>query len=149
MQSDIYTKQYTMFTDNNHVRLSTDKELMAAKDRNGIELVAQRATLQEQRNHIGILDAALTNAQQNIRCLEEDLRKKQHQIEQLTQQQHHRCQTQQHPHMLSQLLQPSSIQSVHLGFESESEMVNESNRSGYIDNKWELLDKNNREVIMR
>lgn len=141
-----------MPTHNNYPRFRTDKELMAAKDRNGIELVAQRATLQEQRNHIGILDAALTNAQQNIRCLEEDSRKKQHHIEQLTQQLyfHNRYQIP-HPHTLSQFLQPNSTQNDQLGFESESELVKESNRSSssvtYVNNKWELLDNNRR--IMR
>lgn len=48
-------------------------------------MVAQRATLQEQRNHIGILDTALTNAQHNIRRLEEELHKKQIHIEKLSQ----------------------------------------------------------------
>lgn len=62
-----------------------DKELSAAKERQDIELGAQRATLQEQRNHIGILDSALTNAQQNIRRLEEELRKKQIYIDRLNQ----------------------------------------------------------------
>lgn len=59
--------------------------MSAAKDRQDIELAAQRATLQEQRNHIGILDSALTNAQQNIRRLEEELRKKQIYIDRLNQ----------------------------------------------------------------
>lgn len=55
----------------------SDKELTAAKERQDIEIAAQRATLQEQRKHIGILDKALQNAQHNSRCLEEELRKKQ------------------------------------------------------------------------
>lgn len=59
--------------------------MSAAKERQDIELGAQRATLQEQRNHIGILDTALTNAQQNIRRLEEELRKKQIYIDRLNQ----------------------------------------------------------------
>lgn len=59
--------------------------MSAAKERQDIELGAQRATLQEQRNHIGILDSALTNAQQNIRRLEEELRKKQIYIDRLNQ----------------------------------------------------------------
>lgn len=50
-----------------------DKELNAAKERQEIELAAQRATLQEQRKHIGILDKALQNAQHNMRCLEEEV----------------------------------------------------------------------------
>lgn len=47
--------------------------MTAAKDRQEIELAAQRATLQEQRNHIGILDTALTNTQHNMRRLEEEV----------------------------------------------------------------------------
>lgn len=62
-----------------------DKDVSAAKERHEIELAAQRATLQEQRNHIGILDTALTNAQQNIRQLEEELQKKQMYIDRLNQ----------------------------------------------------------------
>lgn len=56
-----------------HCRLS-DKELAAAKERQEIELAAQRATLQEQRTHIDILDTALTNAQGNVVRLEEEVR---------------------------------------------------------------------------
>lgn len=51
----------------------TDKELTAAKERQEIELAAQRATLQEQRTHIDILDTALTNAQGNVVRLEEEV----------------------------------------------------------------------------
>lgn len=51
----------------------TDKELVAAKERQEIELAAQRATLQEQRTHIDILEAALTNAQGNVVRLEEEV----------------------------------------------------------------------------
>lgn len=50
-----------------------DKELAAAKERQEIELAAQRATLQEQRTHIDILDTALTNAQGNVVRLEEEV----------------------------------------------------------------------------
>lgn len=50
-----------------------DKELVAAKERQEIELAAQRATLQEQRTHIDILDTALTNAQGNVVRLEEEV----------------------------------------------------------------------------
>jgi len=53
--------------------LSADKELVAAKERQEIELAAQRATLQEQRTHIDILDTALTNAQSNVVRLEEEV----------------------------------------------------------------------------
>lgn len=52
-----------------------DKELVAAKERQEIELAAQRATLQEQRTHIDILEAALTNAQGNVVRLEEEVSK--------------------------------------------------------------------------
>lgn len=53
--------------------LYADKELVAAKERQEIELAAQRATLQEQRTHIDILDTALTNAQSNVVRLEEEV----------------------------------------------------------------------------
>lgn len=53
--------------------LFIDKELAAAKERQEIELAAQRATLQEQRTHIDILDTALTNAQGNVVRLEEEV----------------------------------------------------------------------------
>ncbi|XP_055375706.1 uncharacterized protein LOC129608304 isoform X1 [Condylostylus longicornis] len=64
---------------------SQNKELLAAKERQDIELAAQAATLQEQRTHIGILDTALNNAQRNIRRLEDEMRKKQMHIERLIQ----------------------------------------------------------------
>lgn len=51
-----------------------DKELLATKDRQEIELSAQRVTLEEQRTHIDILDTALTNAQTNVVRLEEEVR---------------------------------------------------------------------------
>lgn len=47
--------------------------MVAAKERQEIELAAQRATLQEQRTHIDILEAALTNAQGNVVRLEEEV----------------------------------------------------------------------------
>lgn len=52
-----------------------DKELNAIKERQEIELTAQRQTLNEQRTHIDILDSALTNAQANVVKLEEEVRK--------------------------------------------------------------------------
>lgn len=52
----------------------SDKELSAEKERKDIELQAQRATLQEQRNHIDILDNALNNAQANVVRMEEEVR---------------------------------------------------------------------------
>ncbi|XP_034938444.1 uncharacterized protein [Chelonus insularis] len=65
--------------------ITQNKELAAAKDRQEIELAAQRATLQEQRTHIDILDTALTNAQGNVVRLEEECRKKQVYVERVAQ----------------------------------------------------------------
>lgn len=93
-----------------------DKELSAAKERQDIELGAQRATLQEQRNHIGILDSALTNAQQNIRRLEEELRKKQMHIDRLNQ--------------LHGAMQQSKQCERKNMLEFDPELAKESNRSG-------------------
>lgn len=53
--------------------LFLDKELACTKERHEIEIAAQRATLQEQRTHIDILDTALTNAQSNVVRLEEEV----------------------------------------------------------------------------
>ena len=47
--------------------------MIAAKERQEIELAAQRQTLNEQRTHIDILDNALTNAQTNAVKLEEEV----------------------------------------------------------------------------
>lgn len=107
--------------------LSIDKELSAAKERQDIELGAQRATLQEQRNHIGILDTALTNAQQNIRRLEEELRKKQMYIDRLNQ-------------LYGALQQPKQLERKNM-LEFDPEMAKESNRSGSSttsENKWQM-----------
>lgn len=50
----------------------SDKELIACKERQEIELEAQRQTLDDQRTHIQILDKALVNAQEmNLRWEEE------------------------------------------------------------------------------
>ncbi|GIY39897.1 hypothetical protein CDAR_503002 [Caerostris darwini] len=65
--------------------LTQTKELLAEKDRQEIELQAQRATLHEQRNHIDILDNALTNAQANVVRLEDECRKKQVYVERVAQ----------------------------------------------------------------
>ncbi|XP_012537833.2 uncharacterized protein LOC105837521 [Monomorium pharaonis] len=65
--------------------ITQNKELTAAKERQEIELAAQRATLQEQRTHIDILDNALTNAQSNVVRLEEECRKKQVYVERVGQ----------------------------------------------------------------
>ncbi|XP_045534827.1 angiomotin-like protein 2 [Papilio machaon] len=54
--------------------ITQNKELACAKERQEIEMSAQRATLQEQRTHIDILDTALTNAQANVVRLEEECR---------------------------------------------------------------------------
>ncbi|KAI5750436.1 hypothetical protein M8J76_015574 [Diaphorina citri] len=67
------------------LRGADNKELIAAKDRQEIELAAQRATLEEQRTHIDILDTALTNAQSNVVRLEEECRKKQLYVERVAQ----------------------------------------------------------------
>ncbi|XP_073991700.1 uncharacterized protein [Rhodnius prolixus] len=62
-----------------------NKELVEIKDRQEIELAAQRATLQEQRTHIDILDTALINAQANVVRLEEECRQKQVHVERVAQ----------------------------------------------------------------
>ncbi|XP_072939426.1 uncharacterized protein [Epargyreus clarus] len=54
--------------------ITQNKELACSKERQEIEMAAQRATLQEQRTHIDILDTALTNAQANVVRLEEECR---------------------------------------------------------------------------
>ena len=46
---------------------------MNEKERQDIELQAQRLTLQEQRNHIDILDSALMSAQNNVIKLETEV----------------------------------------------------------------------------
>lgn len=105
--------------------------MSAAKERQDIELAAQRATLQEQRNHIGILDSALTNAQQNIRRLEEELRKKQIFIDRLNQ-------------LHGALQQTKQCERKNM-LEYDAELVKESNRSGSStasDTKWHMSDKN-------
>lgn len=56
--------------------LNQNKELASVKERQDIELQAQRLTLEEQRKHIEILDSALMNAQNNVIALEANLRKK-------------------------------------------------------------------------
>merc|ERR1719445_618105 len=63
--------------------VSQNKELMAAKDRQDIELTAQRETIQEHRTHIDVLDSALSNAQTNVLRLEEVKREMNKNLEQL------------------------------------------------------------------
>lgn len=46
---------------------------MLTKERQDIELSAQRATLEEQRTHINILDKALMNAQETVVQLEDEV----------------------------------------------------------------------------
>ncbi|GAU89957.1 hypothetical protein RvY_02447 [Ramazzottius varieornatus] len=59
-------------------RLSTEnKELVEIQRRQDAELAAQRATLDEQRNHIHILESALSSAQTNVARLEEEFRRQQ------------------------------------------------------------------------
>ncbi|XP_077294805.1 uncharacterized protein LOC143917206 isoform X2 [Arctopsyche grandis] len=65
--------------------ISQNKELACTKERHEIEIAAQRATLQEQRTHIDILDTALTNAQSNVVRLEEECRHAQGYIERVAQ----------------------------------------------------------------
>lgn len=104
--------------------------MAASKERQEIELAAQRATLQEQRNHIGILDTALTNAQHNIRRLEEELRKKQIYVERLNQ-------------LHSALQQSKQERKARMDYDGE--LVKESNRSGSSTNsdaKWQVIEKN-------
>ncbi|XP_037075492.1 angiomotin-like protein 1 [Pollicipes pollicipes] len=52
--------------------VTQNKELQAVKERQEIELTAQRATLQEQRQYIDILDTALTKAQENVVRVEKE-----------------------------------------------------------------------------
>ncbi|CAM1312149.1 AMOTL1 (predicted) [Pycnogonum litorale] len=65
--------------------ITQNKELVSTKERQEVELSAQRATLQEQRTHIDILDNALTNAQANVVRLEEECRKKHAYVERVSQ----------------------------------------------------------------
>merc|ERR1719350_1516740 len=62
---------------------SQNKELMAARERQDIELTAQRETIQEHRTHIDVLDSALSNAQTNVLRLEEVKREMTKNLEQL------------------------------------------------------------------
>eukprot|EP00090_Calanus_glacialis_P023332 TRINITY_DN3598_c0_g1_i1.p1 TRINITY_DN3598_c0_g1~~TRINITY_DN3598_c0_g1_i1.p1 ORF type:complete len:1094 (-),score=184.02 TRINITY_DN3598_c0_g1_i1:874-4155(-) len=56
--------------------VNQNKEMLSTKERQDIELSAQRETLQEQRTHIDVLDSALSNAQSNVLRLEEEVRQK-------------------------------------------------------------------------
>jgi len=53
-----------------------NKQLMAAKERQEVEVRAQQETLEEQRQHIQVLDTALSNAQAQLLRLEEENRVK-------------------------------------------------------------------------
>ncbi|XP_022093714.1 angiomotin-like isoform X2 [Acanthaster planci] len=57
--------------------VSENQELMMSNQRMETELAAQRATLSEQRQHIDVLDTALSNAQANVVKLQEECRKRQ------------------------------------------------------------------------
>lgn len=46
---------------------------MTNKERQDIELCAQKATLQQQRSHIEILESALSRAQLHINRLEDEV----------------------------------------------------------------------------
>lgn len=65
--------------------LAHNKEMQAIKEQQDLELITQRATIQEQQNRIDILDSALTNAQANVVRLEKECCKKQVQMERLDQ----------------------------------------------------------------
>uniref|UniRef100_A0A915L6K0 Uncharacterized protein n=1 Tax=Romanomermis culicivorax TaxID=13658 RepID=A0A915L6K0_ROMCU len=52
--------------------IAQSKELFAIKERQEVELEAQRDTLEEQRAHIVILDKALSNAQEKVLKLDEE-----------------------------------------------------------------------------
>ncbi|KAF0291100.1 Angiomotin [Amphibalanus amphitrite] len=52
--------------------VAQNKDLQAVKERQEIELTAQRATLQEQRQYIDILDTALSKAQENVVRVEKE-----------------------------------------------------------------------------
>ncbi|XP_071798287.1 uncharacterized protein [Asterias amurensis] len=59
-------------------KLATEnQDLMMSNQRMEMELSAQRATLSEQRQHIDVLDTALSNAQANVVKLQEECRKRQ------------------------------------------------------------------------
>ncbi|XP_072035260.1 angiomotin-like isoform X2 [Amphiura filiformis] len=60
---------------------SQHKEALAEKQRMAVELGAQRATLNDQRSHIDVLDTALSNAQANVVKYQEELRRRQPYVE--------------------------------------------------------------------
>ncbi|XP_038050465.1 angiomotin-like isoform X2 [Patiria miniata] len=57
--------------------VNENQELMMSNQRMETEMSAQRATLSEQRQHIDVLDTALSNAQANVVKLQEECRKRQ------------------------------------------------------------------------
>lgn len=131
-QVDIFQTQ--LLTPSEHQLLvaqlfTQNKELLAAKERQDIELSAQQATLQEQRTHIGILDTALNNAQRNIRRLEEELRKKQVYIDRINP-----------THGAGQLKE--NDRKMRLGYDSSKDS-NLSGSSTNSDSKWQLQEKSN------
>lgn len=72
-----YSHKFTPKMTKSHLILrKLDKELLDLKERQEMELQAQRLTLEEQRKHIEILDSALMSTQNNVIVLESNLRKK-------------------------------------------------------------------------
>merc|ERR1719233_1810880 len=65
--------------------VNQNKEMLSTKERQDIELTAQRETLQEQRTHIDVLDSALSNTQSNVLRLEEEVRQKEVYVERVKQ----------------------------------------------------------------
>ena len=55
-----------MRNDKGKKRKFADKELLQCKERQKIEIDAQAKTLEEQRNHIAMLEKALNNAQERL-----------------------------------------------------------------------------------
>ena len=72
-QSNSNLNNIAKFLFSNFFFQTIDKELLNEKERQEVELQAQRLTLQEQRNHIDILDTALMSAQNNIFKLETEV----------------------------------------------------------------------------
>ncbi|XP_071746570.1 uncharacterized protein [Lepeophtheirus salmonis] len=56
--------------------MNQNKMFISSKERQDVEMNAQRETLEEQRQHIKILDSALSNAQASVLRLEEENRMK-------------------------------------------------------------------------
>lgn len=75
--SDPELKNELMRKDGMITKLITqNRDLLTNKDRLEIEIAAQRSTLEEHRNHIDILDSALSTAQSSMAKFDEELQKK-------------------------------------------------------------------------